>query len=169
MTIDALKRNPAVSVPLVLHRLQMKASELREAKRSQQRTWNELNQKYYLKSLDHQGLNFKQTDTKQLRSKALLAEIEAAFDEVVLRCFVCNVVTMLCTVCILERCTDVVETFCFLINVIAVLYTVCTLEHCTVIAETFCFVSNVIAMLYSVCTLNHCTVVAETLSFTLLC
>ena len=82
-TIDALKRNPAVSVPLVLHRLQVKASELREAKRSQQRTWNELNQKYHIKSLDHQGLNFKQTDTKQLRSKALLAEIEAAFDEVV--------------------------------------------------------------------------------------
>jgi len=81
-TIDALKRNPAVSVPLVLHRLQMKASELREAKRSQQRTWNETNQKYHLKSLDHQGLNFKQTDMKQLRSKALLAEIEAAFDEV---------------------------------------------------------------------------------------
>jgi len=81
-TIDALKRNPAVSVPLVLHRLQMKASELREARRSQQRAWNEVNEKYYLKSLDHQALVFKQTDTKQLRSKALLAEVEAAFDEV---------------------------------------------------------------------------------------
>jgi len=81
-TVDALKRNPAVSVPLVLHRLQMKASELREARRSQQRAWNEINDKYYLKSLDHQALVFKQNDTKQLRSKALLAEIESAFDEV---------------------------------------------------------------------------------------
>ena len=71
----------------MLHRLQMKASELREAKRSQQRVWNELNEKYYLKSLDHQGLVFKQSDTKQLRSKALLAEIEAAFDEVALSCY----------------------------------------------------------------------------------
>jgi len=88
-TIDALKRNPAVSVPLVLHRLQMKASELREARRTQQRMWNELDRKYYLKSLDHQGLNFKQTDTKQLRSKALLAEIEAAFDEVSFHCLNC--------------------------------------------------------------------------------
>jgi len=85
-TIDALKRNPAVSVPLVVHRLQMKASELRDAKRSQQRVWNELNEKYYLKSLDHQGLVFKQSDTKQLRSKALLSEIEAAFDEVLALC-----------------------------------------------------------------------------------
>jgi len=85
-TIDVLKRNPAVSVPLVLNRLQLKATELREAKRSQQRAWNELNQKYYLKSLDPQGLNFKQTDTKQMRSKALLAEIEAAFDEVCCSC-----------------------------------------------------------------------------------
>ena len=84
-TIDALKRNPAVSVPLVLHRLQAKASELREAKRSQQRAWNDVNQKYYIKSLDHQALIFKQSDTKQLRSKALLSDIEAAFDEVVMQ------------------------------------------------------------------------------------
>lgn len=80
-TIDALKRNPAVAVPLVLHRLKAKASQLRDAKRSQQKIWNDQNQKYYMKSLDHQGLNFKQSDMKQLRSKALLAEIDAAFDE----------------------------------------------------------------------------------------
>ena len=80
--MDALKRSPAVAVPLVLRRLQCKAAELREAKRSQQRAWNDVNDKYYLKSLDHQALVFKQTDTKQLRSKQLLAEIEAAFDEV---------------------------------------------------------------------------------------
>jgi len=80
-TIDALKRNPAVAVPLVLHRLRAKASQLRDAKRSQQKVWNEQNLKYHLKSLDHQGLNFKQTDMKQLRSKALLAEIETAFEE----------------------------------------------------------------------------------------
>jgi len=109
VTIDALKRNPAVSVPLVLHRLQMKASELREAKRSQQRAWNELNQKYYLKSLDHQGLHFKQTDTKRLRSNALLAEIEAAADDVshfMLLCwqYACNVICYLYIEALQCRC-----------------------------------------------------------------
>ena len=80
--LEALKRNPAITVPLVLHRLRTKASELREAKRAQQKVWNEQNQKYFSKSLDHQGLYFKQNDAKALRSKALLLEIENAFEEV---------------------------------------------------------------------------------------
>ena len=79
---EALKHSPAITVPLVLHRLRMKATELREAKRSQQKIWNESNQKYYVKSLDHQGLLIKQNDNKMLRSKALLLEIENAFEEV---------------------------------------------------------------------------------------
>ena len=44
--------------------------------------WREQNEKYYLKSLDHQGINFKQNDVKSLRSKALLNEIETIYDEV---------------------------------------------------------------------------------------
>lgn len=44
--------------------------------------WREQNEKYYLKSLDHQGINFKQTDIKALRSKSLFNEIETLFDEV---------------------------------------------------------------------------------------
>ena len=43
--------------------------------------WREQNEKYYLKSLDHQGINFKQNDVKLIRSKALLNEIETIFDE----------------------------------------------------------------------------------------
>ncbi|KAG7265334.1 LOW QUALITY PROTEIN: hypothetical protein CRUP_014370 [Coryphaenoides rupestris] len=43
--------------------------------------WREQNEKYYLKSLDHQGINFKQNDTKVLRSKTLLNEIESIYDE----------------------------------------------------------------------------------------
>lgn len=41
--------------------------------------WKEQNEKYYLKSLDHQGINFKQNDIKSLRSKSLLNEIEAIY------------------------------------------------------------------------------------------
>lgn len=80
--LEALKRNPALTVPLVLHRLRSKSSELREAKRSQQKVWNDQNHKYFTKSLDHQGLYFKQNDAKTLRSKALLFEIENAFEKV---------------------------------------------------------------------------------------
>ncbi|KAM9493615.1 paired amphipathic helix protein Sin3a isoform 3-T3 [Clarias gariepinus] len=79
--IDGLKRNPAVSVPIVLKRLKMKDEEWREAQRGFNKIWREQNEKYYLKSLDHQGINFKQNDTKVFRSKTLLNEIETQYDE----------------------------------------------------------------------------------------
>ncbi|KAA8590289.1 hypothetical protein FQN60_014223, partial [Etheostoma spectabile] len=62
--IDGLKKNPAVSVPIVLKRLKTKEEEWREAQRGFNKIWREQNEKYYLKSLDHQGINFKQNDTK---------------------------------------------------------------------------------------------------------
>uniref|UniRef100_A0A672PUS4 Paired amphipathic helix protein Sin3a n=1 Tax=Sinocyclocheilus grahami TaxID=75366 RepID=A0A672PUS4_SINGR len=79
--IDGLKKNPAVSVPIVLKRLKLKEEEWREAQRGFNKIWREQNEKYYLKSLDHQGINFKQNDTKVLRSKTLLNDIESIFDE----------------------------------------------------------------------------------------
>lgn len=44
--------------------------------------WREQNEKYYLKSLDHQAINFKPNDMKALRSKSLFNEIETLYDEV---------------------------------------------------------------------------------------
>ncbi|XP_024909477.1 paired amphipathic helix protein Sin3a-like isoform X2 [Cynoglossus semilaevis] len=79
--IDGLKRNPAVCVPIVLKRLKMKEEEWREAQRGFNKIWREQNEKYYLKSLDHQGINFKQNDTKVLRSKTLINEIELLYDD----------------------------------------------------------------------------------------
>ncbi|XP_013418836.1 paired amphipathic helix protein Sin3a isoform X2 [Lingula anatina] len=79
--IDGLKKNPVVAVPLVLRRLKAKDEEWREAQKSFNKIWREQNEKYYLKSLDHQGINFKQNDVKAIRSKALLNEVEAIFDE----------------------------------------------------------------------------------------
>lgn len=61
----------------------MKEEEWREAQRGFNKIWREQNEKYYLKSLDHQGINFKQNDTKVFRSKTLLSEIEAQYDEVI--------------------------------------------------------------------------------------
>lgn len=60
----------------------MKDEEWREAQRGFNKIWREQNEKYYLKSLDHQGNNFKQNDTKALRSKTLLNEIEMLYDDV---------------------------------------------------------------------------------------
>lgn len=79
--IDGLKKNPVVAVPLVLRRLKAKEEEWREAQRDFNKYWREQNEKYYLKSLDHQGINFKQNDIKAIRSKALLNEIETIYDE----------------------------------------------------------------------------------------
>ncbi|XP_069994313.1 paired amphipathic helix protein Sin3a isoform X4 [Penaeus vannamei] len=79
--IDGLKKNPVVAVPLVLRRLKAKDEEWREAQKGFNKIWREQNEKYYLKSLDHQGITFKQTDIKTIRSKSLLNDIETLFDE----------------------------------------------------------------------------------------
>ncbi|KAF5281319.1 hypothetical protein FQA39_LY17831 [Lamprigera yunnana] len=79
--IDGLKRNPSIGVPVVLRRLKAKEEEWREAQKGFNKIWKEQNEKYYLKSLDHQGINFKQNDVKALRSKSLFNEIETLFDE----------------------------------------------------------------------------------------
>lgn len=79
--IQGLKKNPVVAVPVVLRRLKAKEEEWREAQKGFNKLWREQNEKYYLKSLDHQGINFKQNDIKALRSKSLFNEIETLYDE----------------------------------------------------------------------------------------
>ncbi|XP_076323407.1 paired amphipathic helix protein Sin3a-like [Tachypleus tridentatus] len=79
--IEGLKKNPVVAVPLVVKRLKTKEEEWRLAQKSFNKMWRDQNEKYYLKSLDHQGLTFKQNDVKCLRSKNLLNEIETIFEE----------------------------------------------------------------------------------------
>ncbi|XP_062511637.1 paired amphipathic helix protein Sin3a-like isoform X2 [Corticium candelabrum] len=79
--IEGLKKNPSVAVPIVLRRLKAKEEEWREAQRQFNKIWREQLEKFYLKSLDHQGINFKQTDSKAMRSKSLINEIETMYDE----------------------------------------------------------------------------------------
>jgi paired amphipathic helix protein Sin3a len=80
--IVGLKKNPSVAVPLVIKRLRSKDEEWRDAQKGFNRIWREQNEKYHLKSLDHQGLTFKQNDLKQIRSKAIINQIETLYDEV---------------------------------------------------------------------------------------
>lgn len=67
---------------VILSRLKAKEEEWREAQQGFNKIWREQYEKAYLKSLDHQGVNFKQNDMKALRSKSLLNEIESVYDEV---------------------------------------------------------------------------------------
>ncbi|XP_037821313.1 paired amphipathic helix protein Sin3a isoform X2 [Lucilia sericata] len=79
--IQGLKKNPSVAVPIVLKRLKVKEEEWRNAQKGFNKQWREQNEKYYLKSLDHQSINFKPNDMKALRSKSLFNEIETLYDE----------------------------------------------------------------------------------------
>ncbi|XP_064388294.1 paired amphipathic helix protein Sin3a-like isoform X2 [Halichondria panicea] len=79
--VDGLVKNPNIAVPVVLKRLKSKQEEWLEAQKSFNKTWRDQLEKYYLKSLDHQGINFKQVDTRAMRSKSLITELETVFDE----------------------------------------------------------------------------------------
>lgn len=79
--IEGVKKNPIVAIPVVLRRLKSKDEEWREAQKGFNKIWREQNEKFYLKSLDHQGINFKQNDIKQLRSKSLFNEVETLYEE----------------------------------------------------------------------------------------
>lgn len=79
--VEGLKKSPAVAVPIVLKRLKAKQEEWLEAQRAFNKHWREQLEKYYLKSLDHQGINFKAIDTRAMRPKSLVNEIEIVFDE----------------------------------------------------------------------------------------
>ncbi|XP_021968707.1 paired amphipathic helix protein Sin3a isoform X3 [Folsomia candida] len=79
--IEGLKRQPFAVIPIVLKRLKSKEEEWRESQRSFNKIWRDQVERFYLKSLDHQGLTFKQSDVRMLRSKALVNEIETVYDE----------------------------------------------------------------------------------------
>ncbi|KAK2087615.1 Paired amphipathic helix protein Sin3b [Saguinus oedipus] len=75
-------RGRGTGKPATLALLKAKEEEWREAQQGFNKIWREQYEKAYLKSLDHQAVNFKQNDTKALRSKSLLNEIESVYDEV---------------------------------------------------------------------------------------
>jgi len=80
--IETLIKQPYVAVPLVLRRLKAKEEEWREAQKGFNKIWKEQVERFYLKSLDHQGLTFKQSDVRALRPKSLVTELETLVKEV---------------------------------------------------------------------------------------
>ena len=76
--LQAVQECPAVAVPILLPRLKQKNEEWRRAQREWNRIWREVDARNFYKSLDHQGISFKQNDKKYITSKSLVAEIENA-------------------------------------------------------------------------------------------
>lgn len=75
--IQALQDCPSVAVPVVLNRLKQKDEEWRRAQREWSRTWKEVDSKNFYKSLDHQGINFKQNDKKNITAKYFVTDVQA--------------------------------------------------------------------------------------------
>ena len=74
--IEGLKNAPAQIVPIVYRRLVTKDEEWKDAQKQFNKGWREQYEKYYARSLDYQGINFKPNDIKNLKPKSLFNEIE---------------------------------------------------------------------------------------------
>lgn len=79
--LAGLMKNPAVAVPVVLRRLKQKDEEWRRTQRDWNKIWRDIHLKNYYKALDHQGIEFKANDRKNLTGRNLLQEIEAVANE----------------------------------------------------------------------------------------
>ncbi|PIA62320.1 hypothetical protein AQUCO_00200364v1 [Aquilegia coerulea] len=74
--MDVLRKNAVPALPIILSRLKQKQEEWSRCRSDFNKVWAEIYAKNYHKSLDHRSFYFKQQDTKNLSTKALLAEIK---------------------------------------------------------------------------------------------
>ncbi|KAJ7494566.1 histone deacetylase complex, SIN3 component [Mycena galericulata] len=79
--IHAMQETPALAIPVVLQRLKQKEEEWKRAQREWNKVWREVDARNYSKSLDHQGILFKNTDKKAITTKAFVNQIETAREE----------------------------------------------------------------------------------------
>ncbi|KAB2042110.1 hypothetical protein ES319_D02G193000v1 [Gossypium barbadense] len=74
--MDVLRKNAHLALPVILTRLKQKQEEWARCRSDFNKVWAEIYAKNYHKSLDHRSFYFKQQDSKNLSTKALLAEIK---------------------------------------------------------------------------------------------
>ncbi|GKV22786.1 hypothetical protein SLEP1_g32612 [Rubroshorea leprosula] len=74
--MDVLRKNAPLALPVILTRLKQKQEEWARCRADFNKVWAEIYSKNYHKSLDHRSFYFKQQDSKNLSTKALLAEIK---------------------------------------------------------------------------------------------
>ena len=78
---EAVRNNPVVAVPVVLKRLKAKDEEWQKAQGEWNKIWREVHEKNFMKSADHQALNFKGNDKKAMSAKNVILEIENRYGE----------------------------------------------------------------------------------------
>ncbi|XP_052172733.1 paired amphipathic helix protein Sin3-like 3 isoform X2 [Diospyros lotus] len=74
--MDLLRKNAPLGLPIILLRLKQKQEEWTRCRADFNKVWAEIYAKNYHKSLDHRSFYFKQQDTKNLSTRALLVEIK---------------------------------------------------------------------------------------------
>ncbi|KAG0702743.1 hypothetical protein DFH29DRAFT_920208 [Suillus ampliporus] len=75
--IQALQECPSVAVPVVLARLKQKDEEWRRVQREWNKAWRDTDAKNFYRSLDHQGVSFKNSDKKVVTAKHFVGNIES--------------------------------------------------------------------------------------------
>ncbi|KAK9061738.1 hypothetical protein SSX86_018921 [Deinandra increscens subsp. villosa] len=74
--MDTLRKNPSVTLPIVLIRLKQKQEEWTKCRSDFNKVWADVYAKNHYKSLDHRSFYFKQQDSKNLSTKCLVTEIK---------------------------------------------------------------------------------------------
>jgi paired amphipathic helix protein Sin3a len=74
-------QRPVAVLPIVLGRLKQKIEEWKATQREWEKVWRDQINKQFWKSLDHQGINAKNTDKKNFQHKTLTTEIQAKYEE----------------------------------------------------------------------------------------
>ncbi|CAH8363812.1 unnamed protein product [Eruca vesicaria subsp. sativa] len=74
--LDLLRKNAYLALPVILTRLKQKQEEWIKCRSDFNKVWADIYTKNYHRSLDHRSFYFKQQDSKNLSTKALLAEIK---------------------------------------------------------------------------------------------
>ena len=74
--LELLKKNPVGTIPVILKRLKQKDLEWNKAKQELNKGWNDIIDKNYEKSFDHQALSFKIQDRRFYSTKNLVNDIK---------------------------------------------------------------------------------------------
>lgn len=74
--LEKVYQNPKQALPWLLNKLKAKKDCLFQLKKEQNKTWRDVCEKNFYKSLDHRAFYFKQSEKKNTNSKAFLAEIQ---------------------------------------------------------------------------------------------
>lgn len=78
---EMLRKSPASAIPIILNRLRIKDAEWRVIKSKMNEVWREVQEKNYVKSLDHSSYQFKQVEKKLLSQKHMLIEAKESPDK----------------------------------------------------------------------------------------